>query len=446
MSRNILNLRHKTSPNIPPRAPAKIMIKGQPIPLSMNFVIQGTNIERKDFKLNPDTSNQERKLKWTVFNNAPKPRPHSAHVDKHVLKSLSRSPSVDSSFYDKFERLDRDSVVGDVAYKEKGGNLNMKRTANTKSKSRPASARVRCKSSSGKIKRRSNSASSVTRKPHKDASTSSFFETVMSFDDETKQNTRDNAVRDISPSIFLTSRTQNKQTTQKRQKRRPKSGFISRERSPSCKRSERRNSIESRSAGSASVCSSRTSRSSKRIYKKQRPRKSRSRTRRISSTTGVPDLESSSRKSSAVRIQGEGSKTKRKNTNMERQKMVTNTINALPSNEFVSVPIKTDENFAYGYNPTGIQYARPNSSNTRTIRLNRTSPIGAVQKANKVRANGNIVLERDNSERNRKILSSGIPRLKMMVVQTPTPIPTLVRTIGTQMLMQRTNSAEKKKF
>lgn len=473
MSRTIFRTGPKRSPNTPPRAPAKMAPKEQTL-LTMDLVIHGNQIENNG-KFMTNVSNElDKHVKNGGLNTSVRPRPHTAHVDKHVLKSLSRTPSVDSSFYDKFERLDRDSVIDDIAYKEKGG-LNRQKNQRGQSKSRPTSARVRHTKTSTKSKRRSKSANPTTRhhecsipnvgkatcshKPSKErpksagtaprpsaTSTGIFFETLMSFDDETKQNTLTNAVRQISPRTVL-NKNRHYQTAQNTHpNNRPKSGRKSRERVPSNKHGERRNSIASRSStGSASNCSSRSGRNDKRLSRRSRSRKSRSRTRRTTQQTKFSEYGCSSKRNSS-QINAE-----RHKADILRQKMVAMTINALPNDEVVSAPVTSQTgSFAYSYN-----HVRPPSgkkkSPSKCSRLPTTSAlINAVHTANTAQENMEMQLSCFNNNdfihSYQRPVTSSVPKLKMIVAPTATPMASMIRTSGTKVLTSQCYYENKRTF
>ena len=468
MSRTIFRVGPKRSPNIPPHAPAKMTSKRHAVPFIMDLEIHGSHIDQKDHSTHCEGDNR---IPKDTQNNV-RPRPHTAHVDKHVLKSLSRSPSVDSSFYDKYERLDRDSVMGDVAYKEKGG---VKQKEGVKKKTRPASARVRNSCKHAKSKRRAKSANPSTRlrqqtapsettkhstntindknvrkeRPksagslptRRNTNKGSFLETVMSFDDETKQNTLSNAVRRVSPRSIL-NKNVNKQTNNiSTVKRCLNSKGISRERSVSSRRNSRSDSIGNSSIASTISSISRNSRGDKRLLRRPRSRKSRSRTRRDIAQPTFSDFGSSSKKNSSLRdaIVNEKRIT-------ERQKIVAKTINALPNDELVNAPASNGTgSFAYHYNHVRPQSGKKHSAVKKRGLPNTTTLINVVKNANKVQDNiyygenacikefPYIENDMDNSSQRRNV-SSSVPRLKMMVAPTATPMASRIRATGAQML------------
>lgn len=461
MNRNILNIRPKTShQNSSPR-PAKMAVFKAALltPSPLDLMVHGNQIESKEFSSKDDSQKIEKVLTFETFHGIRK-RPHSAHVDKHVLKSLTRSPSVENSFYDKFERLDRDSVVGDTAFKEKTVQKRVK-SAGVSTKQRSTLARIRIPSRLVKSKRRSKSASAavrnrardtiksseatnyhakekerpksanaVLRKSLRQTSTGSFFETAMSFDDETKQNTLTNAVRQISPRTVLKGNHKDRSRAQTKQvKNCPTPRSKPRERSPSCQRSSRRDSIGTRSTGSESVCSSRSSRRSKRLPRRLKSRKSRSRTRRETPHPTFCTFGSSSKKSlNAV--------NHKRDTDTMIQKVVRETIKAIPNDEVVSAPMKRDTgSFAYSYN-----HVRPKSNKKSSSTKTAAAPIEAVQKANKIAESKHLNIMNDMSVnvipiRRPLRVSSTVPRLKMIVAPTATPIASYIRTAGAHMLM-----------
>lgn len=450
MSWGIFNRRPRTSPNNPPRAPTKMAPqRGQPEPINANFLLLGNHIDG----VHGLHGHHSRAVPTASEG---KKRPYTAHVDKHVLDSLKRSPSVDNSFYDRFERLDRDSVIGDTAYKEKhvrGVKQSKQRPASGRPASgRPTSGLCRSKSRSFKHRTRSQSANVSTVSSRKSLrSTGDFFKTAMSFDDETKQNTLNNAVRQISPRTVLGA---NKATTDNRQstdgRRRPRSSRKSRERSPSCKRVERKGSVSSQSVGSTSVCSSRVS-GADRKHRKLRLRRSRSKTRRPTPRPCVSNKENNEQTGSSERAaRSESRASRRKMTNIAdevRQRLVSQTINALSPDEHLSVPLKVTHDtqtgsFAYSYSHPTLRQERKHSAPVRrNHNTTGLSAIDAVQRANETKVQENLRRMRELDKEmypddpgSRKVAS--IPRLRMVVAPTPTPLATLVRASSAKMLMR----------
>lgn len=426
MSRNIFKKRPPASPNKPPPAPAKMLPKGQPVPLNVNFFVQGSTIQRNENARTDSKENRTGNAKVT------KSRPHSAHVDKHVLQSMSRSPSVDNSFYDRFERLDRDTVIGDTAFKEKGGRV----------KSAGSEGNVRKRSSSSRPRRRSKSASSFGRKHTRDSTCSakkptqndkSFFEMAMSFDDETKQNTLTNAVRQISPrTLGIEAKHEHAS------RRRPRSGRKARERSLSSKRSEGSDSQSSHSVGNTSLCSSSGSKN-ERHFRKNRSRKSRSRTRRTtprSSNNGRSSKKSSpERDTRPVRPDSGASQRKRVATNDNiRHKLVIKNLKTVTASSSFEIP-ECKGDFAYHYTPTGNRPERKSSASKKDSHS--VSAIAAVKKANNMHETLKEMKEIDRFmfHGETRPISSKLPKLKMIVAPTAMPLASLVRSTSAKMLM-----------
>lgn len=407
--------RPPASPNKPPPAPAKMVLKGQPVPININLMVQGSTVQRVQ---SANAAGKKENSKWTNVGIAQvtKCRPHSAHVDQHVLKSMSRSPNVDSSFYNKFERLDRDTIVGDTAYKEKG----------VRQKSAGHIRHLPHRPTSSKPRTRSKSATCTSRKQKPQSE--SFLETAMSFDDETTQNTLSNAVRQISPRTLGIK---------------IKGGHIggnsqrkSRERSVSSKCSDGSDSQSGRSSGSGSWCSSRGRRPA-RVQRKQVVRKSRSRTRRAtpkcldygcSSKKSSPD-----RKTSYARSVSSASRTSIGSDTVLHRFVIRNMKPTLAYSE----PHEYIADFAYHYTPT---VHRPEGSATKR-NVTGTAAIDAVRKANGVREPEDI--DRIMFHEERRPISSKLPKLKMMVAPTAMPLASLVRTTSAKMLM--TNPFEPKR-
>ncbi|KAH3711360.1 hypothetical protein DPMN_070865 [Dreissena polymorpha] len=461
--KRLFNQRPKTSPNNPPHAPAKIAPKGQPLPLNATFLVQGQHIDKasSETKVVPKCKQKT----CTSDNNAETVRDTqgckllskdviesklmaiTGPVDIRVLQSTVRPPSVDNSYYDRFERLDRDLVIGDTAYKEKGGRV---RSASSKSR-RPRSGRKRI--SSAKERKRSVSASMSRRKLPDERSTGSFFVTAMSFDDETKQNTLSNAVRQISPRTVLglnkTGCPKEKSQSADKRRRAVLRGK-SRDRSPSCKRSDRSNSVSSRSVGSASVCSSRAACRSE--QRKLRPRMSRSRSRRATPRPNFKGAENSSTvisetKSSSVRSISRTSRKPRTTISDEvRHRLVLSTINSLPKTEHISMPLKvthdaSNGSYAYSYSHVGLRGERKSSAKVRrSANRDEVGEIDAVLRANVVNeysgTHNRDKLWSVDGKRAAHSASSSVPKLRMIVAPTATPLATMVRDASAKMLMR----------
>ena len=444
MSRNILKYRPPASPNKPPPAPERMLPKGQPVPLDINFLVRGSTIQRTQ----DDQSISEKRMSSAGVTRQTNSRPHSAHVDKHVLESMSRSPSVDSSFYNKFERLDRDTIIGDTAYKEKGGRV----------KSAGSIRHVTQRPSFSKPRKRSKSASSTSRKCSQiddtkakkqtpSRSTGSFFEMAISFDDETQQNTLSNAVRQISPRTLGIEKK-----TPQPVRRRPRSGRKPRERSLSSKRSDGSDSQSSHSVATRGRCSSAGSRQ-ERHNKKDRSRKSRSRTRR--STPRISDHGNNSKKSSPERKTNtsrsissarHNQRKKVTSSNNAKHTLLVRKLSDMPTpscfETFETTERKGD--FAYHYTPSPIRKSQDEKSRTFKQKEKGASAIDAVKKANNAKETLKEMKEIDQimfPEERR--YNSKLPKLKMIVAPTALPLASLVRNTSAKMLM--TNNYDSKR-
>ena len=241
---NLLVPRPPSSPNkLPPSRP-RPQSKGTPIPVNVNFLITGNAIKGSE-SLERHPKSAKAKL-----------RPHSTSVDKNIMKTLKRSPSVDHSFYDKFERLNRDWVEGDKAFKEKGG-----RVRNDSKVHRIPTAPPRPKTVSARQR-------SVSKHvPER------FLDLAITYDD----NSIDNTAKSTKKKRIKSANVARQERNTRSRKRRSASSHFSRERSISRKRSERSDSKSLASVASGSRCSSRTGYNRNR---RVRGRKSRSRTRR----------------------------------------------------------------------------------------------------------------------------------------------------------------------
>ena len=241
---NLLVPRPPSSPNKPPPCQAKPQQKGMPIPVNINLLITGNAIE--------GSGSVERHPK----SGKSKQRPQSAVVDKKIMKTLKRSPSVDHSFYDKFERLDRDWVEGDKSFKEKGGRVKTDQKVH-RIPTAPQKAKTAC------AKERN-----VTKHiPER------FMDLAIAYDGTNVDNTFKTSKTKRIKSANTTRQARNTRS----RKRRSASSHVSHERSISRKRSERSDSKSRASVASGSRCSSRTGFNRNR---RVRGRKSRSRTRR----------------------------------------------------------------------------------------------------------------------------------------------------------------------
>ena len=241
---NVLVPRPPSSPNKPPPCPTKPQQKGTPIPVNINLLITGNAIE--------GSGSADRRQKSAKS----KRRPQSAVVDKKIMKTLKRSPSVDHSFYDKFERLDRDFVEGDKAFNEKGGRVKGDQKVH-KIKTAPPKPKTACA-------QEQNIAKHIPEH---------FLDLAMAYADDkvnyTAKSTKKKRIKSASAA-------RQERNTRSR-KRRSASSHVSRERSISRKRSERNESKDRASIAGGSRCSSRTGFNRNR---RARGRKSRSRTRR----------------------------------------------------------------------------------------------------------------------------------------------------------------------
>ena len=249
-----LKPRPPSSPNKPPPLPPRSHPKGTPIPVNANFLITGRAFTGSF----DDISNIHR-------------RPHTAAVDKNIIKTLKRSPSVDNSFYDRFERLDRDWIEGDKAFKEKGG-----RVKNDKKDAAPRLLPVPPKPKTMSAKQHKT----IPPIPER------FLDIAINYD----EHFADNSSKPLKKKRVKSANKQ--EGRNKNRKRPPTNNHESRERSISRKRSERSESKSLASVGSASRCSSRSGNNKPR---RQRGRKSRSRTRR--DTPRYNDFGSTSRQS-----------------------------------------------------------------------------------------------------------------------------------------------------
>ena len=238
-----LKPRPPSSPNKPPPLPPRPHPKGTPIPVNVNFLITGNAYTGS---LEDITSITRSKL-----------RRHSAAADKNMIKSLQRSPSVDNSFYDRFERLDRDWIEGDKAYKEKGGRVKNDKKEVTRILPIPP------KSKTTSTKQYKITAPIPER----------FLDVATNYDENFLGNID-------KPLRKKRTKSANLQNQEGKQRKRPStSNHKSRERSISRKRSERSESKSQASVGSASRCSSRSGNNNNN-KRRSRGRKSRSRTRR----------------------------------------------------------------------------------------------------------------------------------------------------------------------
>lgn len=432
------------SPNKPPPTPAKIVPKGQPVPVNINLLVQGNNVGSKSQRIQSAHYGVERRSR-SVGVLPESIRPHTAHVDKHVLKSLQMPQSVDHSFYDRFERLDRDTVVGDMAIKEKGVTTTRARSAG---RQRTQQHRV----PSAKTKKRSQSATCNSRKPMKNEQinvnrnpSDSFFNLAMSFDDETTQNTLSNAKRQISPRTLGIET----KTIENVSRRRPRSAKKSRERSLSSKRSE---TSDTRSVGSAGSRNNKSIRKEKvdKPEGKVRHRKSRSRTRRI--LPKCPDDKNSSKKSSPeVKPRSGRSVTRSGRRSSSTSDIVSSlSINHMDTLSTRPFSAKQEQGGAYAYEYLKVGRNANLEKRTCSAKRNGTgiSAIEAVKKANEVKDTLNQMKEIDRlmftEEPRHMHVSSKLPKLKMIVAPTAMPLASYIRNTSAKMLMSNAFESKRK--
>ena len=411
------------SPNMPPPAPMKLPYKGQPLPIDVNLLVLG-NTMQPGYIPNPERERGHKLSHLTQLKPLKADLDRDMLHDKHILQSLSRPTNVDDSYYDRFERLERDCIENDTAGKEKTGRV------------RSAGNHRSTRSNSGISRdRKRPKSSSVTPQNRK---SENFFETAMSFDDETKVNTKTNSESKTNLKTLRKS-SANRSSRKERPKsasstigRRLRSGKKSRERSLSRKRSE---ASRSRSLGSASFCSSRSGKSEKRVAKKPpRARSSRSRTRRPSPRPGENNeplhvVTNPEKKYIAARsVSSTGTR--------QRQTLASNRKARFGLR---SAPVRRERmiEMTSVKAPLHPAYSRPDRQPSATKRPD--DPISAVKETNQTLNSLSEVHTLDHALfREPRRYMSTVPKLKMVVAPTPTPLATLIRQSSTKLLMGNT--------
>ena len=417
LGRNILKPRPPSSPNKPPPAPARTQPKGTPIPINANFLITGSALTgRGTLEHNPKNSRS-------------KHRPQSATVNKNIIKTLQRSPSVDNSFYDRFERLDRDWVEGDKAFKEKGGRIKTDRNDNSKTQQAQTS---RSKSTSAK-----HGNTGVNKH-----NTERFLDLAMIYDEEGLDDNNKNTRKKRNKSATIS-----RQDRENRSRKRPStSSHKSRERSISRKRSERSDSKGVASVGSGSRCSSR---SGSHRNRRGRGRKSRSRTRRETpryNSYGSTSRNSPERKPSLVRnstndrvisasvVKLNPDRRKLENERVQSANVVNLSADRKPvyvgtlskrrvlSANVVKLRVDLKQLRDDDHPCVNAGLIRGSSENVSGKQRERKSSSATSYRkiSQEVHRETNVVDNVTSSEKERRI-SSIVPKLKMMVAPTATP-------------------------
>lgn len=211
--------------------PPKMVPNNRQVPAHINIAQANANRSIMTFMGNKRANRHDQSKLYGLTKALTKTRPHSAQLNRHIVPALARSASVDSSFYDKFERVDRNSVISDTHNKRKGSGVKRAGQQHLHKTSRHSENEQR------KMSARPKFAAQHKNKEYSNNLVGNYFNAWKSFDNETQFNTLSNAVRQISPRTLGIERKQVIDLNT-RGRHRPRSGRKKRERSISRKRNE----------------------------------------------------------------------------------------------------------------------------------------------------------------------------------------------------------------